>query len=158
MVLKKKWSDTNNLTKMLSRKRAIILTKAWTELCTLVCCWKYWWWKSIVNFKAISLMVLKKKWIGTKQLHQNSKSKKGHHFYKETLTELCSLVCWWRLWWWISVACFKAISVMVLTRKWISTMNLTKILCRKRAIILIKTVTEFCSLVCWCCYDGEYLL
>ena len=36
----KKWGGANKLTKILNRKRVIILTKTLTELCTLVCGWR----------------------------------------------------------------------------------------------------------------------
>ena len=74
----KKWIGTKNLTKILRQKRAIILRKILTELCTLVC---WWWWVSVVSFKSIFVMVLTKKWIGTKTLtkvwHQRRRQRRG---------------------------------------------------------------------------------
>ena len=55
--LDKKWIGTKNLTNILSRKRAIILTKTLKELFPHVCWWRYWWWISDVSFKAILVMV-----------------------------------------------------------------------------------------------------
>ena len=65
----------------LSRKRTIIYTKTLTELCSLVCWWRLWWWNSVVSFKAISVVILKKvNW--NIRLNRNSKSKKRHNSYK----------------------------------------------------------------------------
>ena len=65
-------------------------------------------WISVVSFKAMSVMVLKKvNWY--KQLNQNSKSKEGHNSYKDLDRVMYSCLLMGVNAGWISVVSFEAI-------------------------------------------------
>ena len=51
----KKWGGTKNLTKILNRKRAIILTKTWTDVKKVIRC------NYIPNMKALAQVLIEKK-------------------------------------------------------------------------------------------------